>query len=166
MRCHIDYYFFILLLLISVLVNCGKMNDPIVDSDVPQVIVIEDLGEFEMDSIHIDTFTINKMSVNEREDIISFEVSYSGGCEDHQFQLYSTEGILYSNPPGCLVYLSHNGNNDHCKVLITETLSFSMSPFHNGTYDALILHIHGYSGEKAGTLEYKIFPKLNKQGHR
>lgn len=136
--------------------SCEKSYDPIKESTIPQVIIIEDREEFEIDSIHIDSFSINKMRIDESEDIVIFEVSYGGGCGEHQFQLYSTEGVLYSNPPGCLVYLSHDANGDYCEALITETISFSLRPFHNGSYDALILHIHGYNGENLGTIHYRI----------
>jgi hypothetical protein len=143
-------------LLMIFLFSCEKSYDPIKESTMLQVIIIEDLEEFEIDSIHIDSFSINKMRVDESEDIVTFEVSYGGGCGEHQFQLYSTEGVLYSNPPGCLVYLSHDANGDYCEALITETISFSLRPFHNKSYDALILHIHGYNGENFGTIHYKI----------
>ena len=109
------------------------------------------------DSIHIDPFSIGEMRVDEQEDIVIFEVTYGGGCGEHQFQLYSTEGVLYSNPPGCIVYLSHNANNDYCEALVTETISFSLRPFHNKTYEALFLHIHGFNGEIIGTLRYNIY---------
>ena len=112
------------------LLSCGKLYDPTKESTNPQVIIIENPEDFEIDSLHIDSFSINKMRVDEREDIVIFEVSYGGGCEEHQFQLYSTQGMLYSNPPGCLVYLSHDGNNDNCKKLVTEKkISFSLRPF-------------------------------------
>lgn len=150
------YYILTCSFLIIGLINCEKSYEPLQIYSDQRVILIEDLLSFDLDSIHIDDFSINDVRIDEVADFIIFEVSYGGGCKEHQFHLYSTYGILYSNPPGCLVYLSHDGNNDYCKAMVTKTISFSLKPFHNAKYDALIFHLHGYKGKKIGTIWYKI----------
>ncbi len=135
--------------------TCKKINEPLQIYSDNSIILIDDLPNFDFESIQIDDFSINDVRIDEAEDYIIFEVSYAGGCKEHQFKLYGTHGILYSNPPGCYVHLSHDGNKDYCEAMITETISFSLKPYNDAGYDALILHLRGYNGEDFGTIWYK-----------
>ena len=154
--CCKKYFFLTFSLIPIVLINCEKSYEPLKVYSDQKVILIEDFQNFNLDSIHIDPFSIDDVRIDEVADFIIFEVSYGGGCKEHQFQLYSSHGVLKTNPPGCLVYLSHNGNKDYCEAMVKSTISFSLKPFQNANYDALIFHLHGYKGKKIGTIWYKI----------
>lgn len=57
------------------------------------------------------------------------EVTYSGGCAAHTFDLYAETALMESLPPIASVYLSHDANGDVCESIATETLVFDISPF-------------------------------------
>ncbi len=73
-----------------------------------------------------DGFAINNVEII--SDCIEIEVSYSGGCEEHEFIL----GVVWPEcgtppvpPPG--LFLCHNANNDNCEAYITEIRQFDLS---------------------------------------
>ena len=54
------------------------------------------------------------------------EVSYSGGCELHEFNVV-WDGVIYeSDCPQAYIVLTHNANNDSCEAFLTETLSIDL----------------------------------------
>ena len=53
---------------------------------------------------------------------LHLNVSYSGGCEKHNFKITGDASISKSLPPIRSVELFHFGNGDACKKLITEEL--------------------------------------------
>ena len=59
--------------------------------------------------------------------IMSIDVNYSGGCEEHNFQLIGSENIAKSLPPIRSVKLVHNANGDACRKLEERTLVFDIS---------------------------------------
>ncbi|HEY9168132.1 MAG TPA: hypothetical protein VIN72_01440 [Lutibacter sp.] len=67
-----------------------------------------------------DIFTINKGT--RVGDILQLNVSYSGGCRQHFFEII-WDGLVYTDNP-CFMNLIiiHKGNNDTCEALITETI--------------------------------------------
>lgn len=69
-----------------------------------------------------DPFVINSVSVNDNELKMFIEVSYSGGCEKHQFNLIWPEVIPTAYPPKVSVILNHNANGDTCEAWLTNTL--------------------------------------------
>lgn len=59
-------------------------------------------------------------SINLVGNILTLNVSYSGGCEEHVFEL-----VLGTQTD---LYLSHNANGDRCEAYLTENLKFDLSP--------------------------------------
>ena len=57
------------------------------------------------------------------------DVSYGGGCEDHQFQVIGSPMISKSLPPVRPIQLVHNANGDKCKMNVTKTLEIDISEF-------------------------------------
>ena len=98
------------------------------EPDAPEVRVIEDPSSFEPESIPQDSFRIDTASVD--GDLLRLDVSYEGGCEDadHDFALYSTGPILFTNPPGTETWLSHDAGGDTCTETVQEELTFDLSP--------------------------------------
>lgn len=95
-----------------------------------------------------DPFTIKSIMVD--KDILKVEVTYGGGCKDHEFVLIGSNVFMESDPVQTKVVLSHNANNDLCEKLILEELEFDLSPLKH-TYqqsysDAsaeIIIHFEG-----------------------
>lgn len=59
--------------------------------------------------------------------ILNIEVSYSGGCKEHSFELVHKKEMTKSMPPILTVYLIHHANEDYCEEYITEKLKFDIS---------------------------------------
>lgn len=61
-------------------------------------------------------------------DVLTLNVSYSGGCEAHDFTLITSGVFLESDPVQLQAVLAHNANGDSCEAWITETYHFNVSP--------------------------------------
>ena len=59
--------------------------------------------------------------------ILTLNVEYSGGCQDHSFEFVGSAAIMKSLPPKRSVKLVHNSNGDTCRELVTETIKFDIS---------------------------------------
>ncbi len=59
---------------------------------------------------------------------LTLDVEYSGGCEDHEFDLVAWGGWLESFPIQVNVLLAHESHGDACDALITQGLRFDLSP--------------------------------------
>lgn len=68
---------------------------------------------------------ITSVSIN--GNIMTIEVSYSGGCKLHEFQVIGSSMIAKSMPPIRSMQLIHTSNGDECKKLINETLTIDVS---------------------------------------
>lgn len=55
------------------------------------------------------------------------DVSYGGGCKDHQFQLIGSAIISKSIPPLRSIQLVHISNGDLCKMHVVKTLEIDIS---------------------------------------
>ena len=80
------------------------------------------IGDFECPS---DLIQITGVTVSGNN--MSIDVNYSGGCEEHNFQLIGSENIAKSLPPIRSVKLVHNANGDACRKLEERTLVFDIS---------------------------------------
>ena len=112
-------------------------------ADAKDVTVIEHPAKFDRSAIQIASFEIEEASVE--GNVVKLRVSYRGGCDEHAFELYSTYGIYYSNPPQADVYLSHADNDDACRQRVREEVAFDLSPLTNSSESgALHLRLHPY----------------------
>lgn len=87
-----------------------------------------------------DPFTINSVRVS--GDTLLVEVSYSGGCKDHEFSLKTTGVWMKSQPPQLSVWLEHVSNGDGCRAMITETLKFDVREARYSGSEEVILIIN------------------------
>jgi hypothetical protein len=127
------------------LFGCSKdtIAPPVLNSTEMQDITMS--SDYNSIQLFTDSLTIQKVDMN--KDSLQLIVSYGGGCKSHQFALYGLAGFLKSNPPAAEIYLSHNGNGDSCKELITQEIKFNLEPlltackrqFGNGQ---ILLRIH------------------------
>jgi len=60
-----------------------------------------------------DPFIINKVRLF--KNILYFNISYSGGCIKHDFQLFASS-FMESDPVQVNVLLSHENNDDPCDM--------------------------------------------------
>lgn len=73
--------------------------------------------------------TGNAFKINhakKKGDILKINLSYSGGCSYHGFEVI-WNGIVYTEDP-CLVNLiiSHDANGDLCEAYVTETIDVNL----------------------------------------
>ena len=62
------------------------------------------------------------------DDTLTITVSYSGGCEDHEFTLVASDAFMESYPVQLQVSLAHDANNDLCRGYPTEAYAFDLTP--------------------------------------
>lgn len=70
-------------------------------------------GQFAKDSdpiISIDTVEV-------RGNIMYIDVSYGGGCEEHQFEVIGSLAVAKSLPPIRAIQLVHHSNGDKCRAI-------------------------------------------------
>ena len=67
------------------------------------------------------------VNVDMVDDCLKIVVSYSGGCEIHEFLLYAEPIPAFDEIQGRL-FLSHYGHGDACKALIRDTVCFDLTP--------------------------------------
>ncbi len=98
----------------------GKYNvendDDSDNAEVPKCIILPELPDWPTAFFVMEDATI-------RGDIITFTLSYSGGCRIHDFRLVSTT-FQESHP----VQVFHTDNEDPCDHWITEERQFDLTP--------------------------------------
>ncbi len=83
------------------------------------------------------------------------DVSFGGGCEDHQFNLIGSPTISKSLPPIRLIQLVHVANGDKCKMNVTKTIEIDISELaykkENG--NKILLSLSGWNQQIEYTYE-------------
>ena len=110
--------------------------------DIIEEIIIDDIL---YENAPRDPITINNIQL--RNNILMFNVSYGGGCEEHDFLLISTS-FMESYPVQVNIILSHEDNDDPCDMWVTETLLFNIL--------SLKISYQRLYNEKNGTIIMKI----------
>lgn len=78
-------------------------------------------------SLQDDIFFLDTVYVT--GDVITLRIGYSGGCVEHDFELYmSPAAFLESCPPQANVYLRHDDHDDMCDGWFIRDLSFDLRP--------------------------------------
>lgn len=62
------------------------------------------------------------------DDTLAVTLSYSGGCEDHEFTLVASDAFAESYPVQLEVSLAHEANGDRGRAYLTETYGFDLTP--------------------------------------
>ncbi len=116
------------ILLSVLLAGCG-VNMYIANTNIPDTApkAIIDL------SASMDGYTdpVNIKHVETVGDFLQIDVSYSGGCEEHEFNLVSNGKFTPTYPVELEIHLEHNANGDRCRSLIDKRLFFDVTPFQN-----------------------------------
>lgn len=91
-----------------------------------------------------DRYSLTSLEIE--DDVLVLNVRYSGGCEQHLFDLVWSGGFLKSLPPQVDLHLIHDANEDGCEALIAKNLRFDLTVF--DTDDPLILNIYDFERER------------------
>ncbi len=99
-------------------------------------------GEFE------DSDPINIQSVLVSGNTLILTVSYSGGCEEHSFDMVGSQFTAKSLPPIRQLKLIHKNNGDKCKAIIGKTILVDIRDMADvqETGSEIILNLEGWKG--------------------
>ena len=134
-----NHFYDICLLLFCLLVLVGCTTEPDIDSKTVFVSSTDTLlddtqlwGKVTFDDPTRNAWGTDNYVVNSLPsitgDVLMLDVSYSGGCEAHEFTLVTSGVFLELNPVQLQAVLTHNANRDSCEAWITETYHFNLSP--------------------------------------
>ena len=77
--------------------------------------------------------------------LMFLDISYSGGCKNHKWDLIFNGMLAKSLPPKAVLFLNHDSGGDLCKKLILDTLCFNLSPLR--TYgQKVMVNVRGNEG--------------------
>jgi hypothetical protein len=99
----------------------------------------------ELDPPAQDAFDLGSTSIT--GDVLSAEVSYSGGCEVHEFSACWNGMFRTSLPMQVTVAIGHNANGDTCEAYLTETLVIDLTDIRtnweqgNSAPGTIMLHV-------------------------
>ncbi|MES2799956.1 MAG: hypothetical protein V4638_08065 [Bacteroidota bacterium] len=68
-------------------------------------------------------------------------IQFSGGCQEHDFQLIGSPAISKSLPPIRSMQLYHNSNNDACRGVLTKELEFDISALAYKQEDSSVIYL-------------------------
>ena len=108
-------------------------------------------------NIVLDQFRLNKVQID--GDVITLDIQFAGGCEEHEFELFmSPAEFLESRPVQADLYLRHDGNGDACEALLQRSVAFDLRPVAHqhqilyGYVECIALNVHHYP-ENDSTIE-------------
>lgn len=76
--------------------------------------------------------------------IITIEVSYSGGCNEHDFKLYFDGNYKKSLPPKADFILTHDNKGDACRSIVNKTLKFDISKAQYTGQKEIMVSVEGF----------------------
>lgn len=129
-------YYFLSVLLACCVYSCDDNDQNKPKSDCPSLMQENNEGQYPNDYLIIN-------SVSSQDNELNLNISHSGGCEDHEYELIQ-EPLFCGTPPIYIsIYLSHNSNNDPCEAWITEDLCFDLSTvFENFPEDDITIGLY------------------------
>jgi len=121
-------------------ISCAnsKRADKKAMKEVLPVVLTNDFSSYARNSS--DTQIINTFLA---DSILTLNISYSGGCEKHSFELIGSKMIQRSLPPVRGIMLIHHANNDDCRELIKQELRFNVNKFKFQS-DGIMLNLKGW----------------------
>lgn len=131
-------YFSTLIVLLAIL-SCNKKSattiqqtatNPASEVIIKKDVILTDTG----DPYAIDSVKINK-------DTLSVFVNYTGGCKNHNFDLFFNGKYAKSYPLKASLSLKHKANEDKCKKLVLHELKFNIAPIKESSTQTLTLII-------------------------
>lgn len=147
----------VLVVLTVFLVNCKKKKNAVAtDKESTPKEVVQEESKLEVLPLRMDA-SFTGPTTNDAFEILSqkvegdklvMEVQYGGGCELHTFELISNGAYMKSLPMKLNVWLTHNGRNDRCRAMLTNTITFDISSLKPKSGNELHLIINGNADNK------------------
>lgn len=117
------------------------------------------------DSLQQDKYSL--LSATIEKDVLTAEISHSGGCRQHFYTLYMTpKAFKESFPVQADLYLVHRDDNDPCDAILFEARKFDLRPIADlyrdsyGRLDKIILNIFGYyEGTPGNAIQVEYSPE-------
>ncbi|MCO5260570.1 MAG: hypothetical protein M9916_10535 [Crocinitomicaceae bacterium] len=81
------------------------------------------IGKFAKESDPI--MSIDAIEVN--ENTLYIDITYGGGCKDHEFEIIGSEAIAKSLPPIRAVQIVHHANEDNCRSIVKKRLEVDIT---------------------------------------
>jgi hypothetical protein len=133
-------YVFMLLM-----ISCKTSSKSIASKENIKVSYIAELSEnFNEETINSSPTKIDSIYYDNKE--LHLYVSFSGGCEIHEFSLIGHIPVMKSLPPKRNVFLIHNSKSDTCRELIKTELVFNIENMINDFPNSgIILLLDGIS---------------------
>lgn len=130
-------------------------------SKSPEVI----LSDQNPDSLQHDKYSL--LAVTIEKDVLTTEISHSGGCRGHIYAMYMTpKAFKESFPVQADLYLMHYDDNDPCDAILFETRKFDLRPIANlyrdsyGRLDKILLNVFGYyEGTPKNAIQVEYSPE-------
>lgn len=89
-----------------------------------------------------DPFRILSAEVTTADSLV-LEVEYGGGCKEHVFKLITNGMLKKSMPPQCTLYIEHESNDDMCRAMLRQKLSFYIGNLaKNG--ETIVVQLNGF----------------------
>ena len=105
-----------------------------IDPPRGRVVIIDDAAGQGRDRWGADPYELSAATIT--GDTLTVTVSYSGGCETHQFTLVASNVFLESYPVQLGASLAHDANGDSCEAWLTEDWDFDLTPIKRMYQDA------------------------------
>jgi hypothetical protein len=117
---------------------------PISPTPLPGPLPVTPFDEWPAAGFPADPATIENLNL--QDNILTIEVSFSGGCAQHAFEVYAATAFLESIPPQAILLLTHDAQGDTCEALMRETLDFDLTPLEKHRHafgeSPLVLRLH------------------------
>ena len=128
MKNHLPFLFILLISIMSCKSNKDLRNQEDHSDNAPEEVYDDNITSVEIvKSYPKDNNAVDIKNVKIDKNIMTLEVEYSGGCEDHNFSLLSNRMMKKSLPPQMVLFLKHDSNNDNCRQLINTKIQFNLS---------------------------------------
>lgn len=132
-----------------ILFSCGICKHKKQNSEETKMITAT-IGETNQTS---DSYSISDIKVKGNTMLI--DISYSGGCEKHQFEMTGSQNIAKSLPPIRAIQLVHKANGDSCKKMVMETIEVDIKElaYKKEAGSTIYLTIEGWKDKVEYTFE-------------
>jgi hypothetical protein len=130
-----------MILIVFSLVSCAATREAKRDSKPDSVSEVR-IDQAKEQSDRGDPFTIRDAFM--QDDLLHIEVSFSGGCAEHEFKLISNQDYNNEYPPELWLFLNHDSKGDRCKSIQYKTLAFDVAKVQHPGSGILTLHVNDY----------------------
>jgi len=132
----------IIFVFLCVLVACKAPKNKVATEEENRKLVKKSIQINREIPVNRNEFTIEGAFI--KNDSLIISIAYSGGCEDHDFELYTNGMMAKSLPPQITLTLVHNSKPDNCRNLIRANQSFGIDTLATLYQNKMLLRITDY----------------------